>query len=463
MPSQQRDIYVEVHQIMDALLIAFVFWVAHVLREQFAIEFPAHTVPIAPFSQYKWLYLIILPLYPFLLDINGFYTRPFHVAFGQTIWILFKSASVCALIVIVAMYFLNLTMLSRGFIVLFAFISVAALTAKDAITRAYLRSHARHNGFARAVLLVGSPERNAEFERLLTDHPEWDMNIAAKLDATPESLRELPALLHRQPIACVIFNVERAYFDDIETAILACETEGVETWLVADFVRTAIARATIAEFHGKPILVFRTTPALSWQLLAKRLLDIFGSALGLLVLGPLVMLPAALAIRLSSPGPVLFRQKRSGLHGRLFTMLKFRSMVDNAEMLRVELETFNEMTGPVFKIKKDPRITATGRFIRKTSIDELPQLWNVLKGEMSLVGPRPPIPSEVEKYDTWHRRRLSMRPGLTCLWQISGRNQLGFDQWMKLDLQYIDTWSFWLDLEILARTFPVVLSGFGAH
>jgi len=463
MIPQQRDLYIDLQQLLDALVIALVFWVAHVLREQLAIRFPEDFVQIAPFSQYKWLYLIILPLYPFLLSRNGFYTRPFHAALNQTLWIVSKSAAICALIVIVAMYFLSLTMLSRGFVVLFAVLSIGVLTLKDVLVRAYLRSHAREGAAARPVLLVGTVERNAEFESLLGEHPEWNMRVVARLNASRESLRELPALLHRQPIGCVIFNVARTYFDEVEAAILACETEGVESWLVADFVRTNIARAAITDFHGKPVIVFRTGPDVSWQLLIKRLIDIVGSAIGLLVLGPLVMLPVAVAIRLTSPGPVLFRQKRSGLHGRQFTMLKFRSMVNNAEMLRAELEAFNEMTGPVFKIANDPRVTPIGRFIRKTSIDELPQLWNVLKGDMSLVGPRPPIPSEVEKYDPWHRRRLSMRPGLTCLWQISGRNKVNFDQWMKLDLQYIDTWSLWLDLKILLRTVPVVVSGFGAH
>jgi exopolysaccharide biosynthesis polyprenyl glycosylphosphotransferase len=197
-------------------------------------------------------------------------------------------------------------------------------------------------------------------------------------------------------------------------------------------------------------------------LVCKRLIDVAGAAIGLIILGPLVMLPVAIIIKLASPGPIFFGQKRSGLHGRLFTMYKFRSMVSNAEMLRAELEAYNEMTGPVFKMKDDPRVTPFGRFLRKTSLDEFPQLWNVLMGEMSLVGPRPPIPSEVQHYDPWHRRRLSMKPGLTCLWQISGRNKIGFDQWMKLDLQYIDGWSLWLDLKILVETVWVVLGGTGS-
>jgi len=269
--------------------------------------------------------------------------------------------------------------------------------------------------------------------------------------------------LHREPIACVVIDVGQTYFSEVEKAILICETEGVEVWLIADFVKTSIARATMDDFHGKPLLVFRTTPDLSWQLVCKRLIDVFGALFGLMVVGPLVMLPVAVIIKLTSAGPILFRQQRSGLHGRLFTMFKFRSMVDNAEMLRVELETYNEMSGPVFKMKEDPRVTPIGRIIRKTSIDELPQLWNVLIGDMSLVGPRPPIPTEVQKYDPWHRRRLSMKPGLTCLWQVGGRNRIGFEEWMKLDLEYIDNWSLWLDFRILIRTIPVVLSGIGAR
>ena len=209
-------------------------------------------------------------------------------------------------------------------------------------------------------------------------------------------------MLHRYPVGCVVFNVTQTTFSEIEKAIVACEVEGVEAWLVADFVKTSIARATVDDFYGKPLLIFRTTPEISWQL------------------------------------------------------------VCNAEMLKAELEIFNEMSGPVFKMEGDPRITPFGWFLRRTSFDELPQLWNVLVGDMSLVGPRPPIPSEVQQYDPWHRRRLSMKPGITCIWQISGRNRIGFDQWMKLDLQYIDHWSLWLDFKILVRTVPVVVTGVGA-
>jgi exopolysaccharide biosynthesis polyprenyl glycosylphosphotransferase len=463
MPSKQRELFIQFNQVSDALLIAAVFWLSHAFREELAFRYPPHFSLIAPFRYYKWLYLIILPLFPFLLDLNGFYTRPHGYRRQLTLWILVKSVSICTLIVIAATYFLGLTAGSRGVITLFAAFSVVALFAKDLVFQAYMQANARRGRITRPIILVGSEERNAEFEKTLEEHPEWNFRVVAKLDPSRHSLQRLPEMLHSQAISCVIFNVAQTYFSEVEKAILACEVEGIEAWLVADFVKTSIARATIDEFHGKPVLVFRTTPEVSWQLVCKRLIDIVGSAVGLTILGPLVMLPAAIATKLTSPGPIFFRQKRSGLHGRLFTMYKFRSMVTNAEMLRAELEAYNEMSGPVFKMKDDPRITPVGRFLRKTSVDEFPQLWNVLLGDMSLVGPRPPIPGEVQHYDPWHRRRLSMKPGLTCLWQISGRNKIGFEQWMKLDLQYIDNWSLWLDLTILLRTIPVVVSGFGAH
>ncbi len=464
MASKRRELFIQFNQVSDTLVIAVVFWLSHAFREELAFRYPLQFSLIAPFRYYKWLYLIILPLFPFLLDLNGFYSRPLHYRRRLTLWILVKSVSICALIVIAATYFLGLTAASRGVILLFAAFSVVVLFAKDLLFQAYMQAHAKRGKITCPVILVGSKEKNAEFEKTLEDHPEWSFGVVARIDPSRESLEKLPEMLHSQPINCVIFNVAQTYFSEVERAILACETEGVEAWLVADFVRTSIARATIDEFHGKPVLVFRTTPDVSWQLVCKRLIDILGSVIGLIVAGPLVMLPAAIAIKLTSPGPILFRQKRSGLHGRVFTMYKFRSMITNAEMLRAELEAFNEMTGPVFKITEDPRVTPLGRFLRKASIDEFPQLWNVLMGDMSLVGPRPLPYYEVDQFQNLaHRRRLSMKPGLTCLWQISGRNKITFDQWMKLDLQYIDNWSLWLDLSILFRTIPAVISGFGAR
>jgi exopolysaccharide biosynthesis polyprenyl glycosylphosphotransferase len=277
-------------------------------------------------------------------------------------------------------------------------------------------------------------------------------------------VERLVEILHESSANGVILSAKRSYFEEVEAAIRACENEGVEVWLVADFFRTQVSRTTVDDFYGRPVLVFRTTPEASWQGLLKSLLDFALAVLMLVLLAPLFLV-IALLIKRTSPGPVLFRQQRSGLNGRPFTIYKFRTMVSNAEQLKHELAAMNEMTGPVFKVANDPRITPVGRLLRKFSLDEFPQLYNVLRGEMSLVGPRPLPVDEVRRFnDLSHRRRLSVKPGLTCLWQISGRNDVrDFRDWVRLDLEYIDNWSLWLDLKILCRTVPVVLSGAGAR
>jgi exopolysaccharide biosynthesis polyprenyl glycosylphosphotransferase len=245
--------------------------------------------------------------------------------------------------------------------------------------------------------------------------------------------------------------------------VRACEIEGVEAWLVADFFATQISRTSFDELHGRPVMVFRSAPDVSWQGVAKQAIDFLGAFAMLLLLAFFFLLFAVL-IKCTSPGPVFFRQQRCGLNGRPFLMYKFRTMVTDAEQRKDELARFNEMSGPVFKMTGDPRVIPVGRFLRKYSIDEWPQLYNVLCGDMSLVGPRPLPVDEVRRFDDLaHRRRLSVKPGLTCLWQISGRNQVtDFKEWVRLDLEYIDNWSLGLDLMILLRTVPAVLSGAGA-
>jgi exopolysaccharide biosynthesis polyprenyl glycosylphosphotransferase len=236
---------------------------------------------------------------------------------------------------------------------------------------------------------------------------------------------------------------------------------GVTFSMDANFLGLSIARADVMDLGGWSVLSFSSTPSDGTALLVKRVMDVVVALGGLVVLSPILAL-AALAVKLQDGGPVFFVQERSGLYGRPFPMLKFRSMVIDAEAQKAKLEAQNEMSGPVFKMKADPRITRVGAFLRKSSIDELPQIWNVLRGEMSIVGPRPPLPAEVARYERWQMRRLSMRPGLTCIWQVSGRNKVDFDNWMRLDLEYIDSWSLFLDIKLILLTFPVVLTGRGA-
>ena len=270
-------------------------------------------------------------------------------------------------------------------------------------------------------------------------------------------------MLHELAINGVILSAKRTYFEQVENVIKACELEGVEVWLLADFFTTQISRTSFDDFFGRPLLVFRTAPDTSWPGLVKQVMDFFGAFVALILFSWLFAL-IALVIKLSSPGPVFFSQQRSGLNGAPFTLYKFRTMITNAEQFKHELEVMNEMSGPVFKVTNDPRVTPIGKFLRKWSLDELPQLWNVLRGEMSLVGPRPLPVDEVRRFNDFaHRRRLSVKPGLTCLWQVSGRNQISdFKEWVRLDLEYIDNWSFWLDLKILLLTVPAVFRGTGA-
>ena len=291
-----------------------------------------------------------------------------------------------------------------------------------------------------------------------------EMAIVEEIDIETRPTNDLIEALHEHSVSRVIFAGGQSHMNRLQEAIAACEIEGVEAWVVADFIRTSIARPDFDVFGDRPVLVFRTTPDLSWALLVKAFIDRVGAAVGL-VLASWLFAVIAIGIKLTSPGPVIFRQKRSGKNGKPFMMFKFRSMRTDAEMQHAELLAFNQMEGPVFKIEDDPRITKFGRYLRKTSLDELPQLINVLKGEMSLVGPRPLPIYEVEKFASpSQRRRLSMKPGLTCLWQVSGRNQIkNFNEWVTLDLRYIDQWSLWLDFLILVRTIPVVLFGFGAR
>ncbi len=248
--------------------------------------------------------------------------------------------------------------------------------------------------------------------------------------------------------------------DEMQAAVRTCEEVGMP--FAVPLHNLEYQRAVPFPSPGPDDYVhYLTARSKPTQHAVKRLIDITASAGALFVLSPLFV-AVALAIKLTTPGPALFRQRRVGLHGANFNMLKFRSMVANAEALQLQLLLQNEQAGPVFKMKNDPRMTTVGRFIRKYSIDELPQLINILRGDMTIVGPRPALPGEVEKYSTWQRRRLSMRPGLTCYWQVSGRNQISFDEWMQLDLRYIDNWSLAIDARLILQTLPVVLGGDGA-
>jgi exopolysaccharide biosynthesis polyprenyl glycosylphosphotransferase len=339
------------------------------------------------------------------------------------------------------------------------------------VSRALARVSAGGAG-ARRYAVVGTGGMAREIVESISAHPDWGLRFAGfiRLDGTRDRSRgpvlgvlsRLGRILEDEVLDVVVFAVPRERLDDVERGMQLCEQQGVEVRISLDILRFGTGKMMIDDVDGVPMLAFTRTPSDAIALAAKRSFDVVASGLALLLLAP-VFAGIALAIRLDSPGPVFFRQRRVGLNGRSFHMLKFRSMYQDAEQRLEALKAQNEMSGPVFKMKNDPRITKVGSFLRKASLDEFPQFWNVFKGEMSIVGPRPPIPAEVREYKRWQRRRLSMRPGITCVWQISGRNNIDFDHWMEMDLDYIDRWSLWSDLAICLKTVPAVLSARGAR
>ena len=452
----------QIHQLMDAFLFAMGFWVAHSLRTNPAFTDPFHLERFDdPFSNYLVLYVALIILSPLILEAQGFYDRPQICSRRATLWPLFKGCLITTVGLIVALYFFRLQP-ARWIVIWFGFISFALVYLKEEALQAVARSKLAE-GYQRRFILLGLAGDTDHLRQEIKDRPEAGIEIIQELDLNELSLAQLVPLLHDQAINGVILSARHTNFEQAENVIKACELEGIETWVVADFFRTQISHASFDDFYGRPVMVFRSTPESSWQLLVKQIMDFFGALVMLVVLA-LPLAVVALLIKITSPGPVLFRQMRSGLNGSPFTIYKFRTMVTNAEQLKHELEAMNEMRGPVFKVSKDPRITPIGKWLRRYSVDEFPQLFNVLRGEMSLVGPRPLPVNEVKRFnDLAHRRRLSVRPGLTCLWQVGGRNEINdFQDWVRLDLEYIDNWSLWLDIKILFRTVPVVLRGTGA-
>mgnify|MGYP000016119128 CR=1 FL=1 len=369
--------------------------------------------------------------------------------------------------------------LSRPFVGLFLLFSFILLCFFRINARHLVGAIRREFSTPYYVVIVGLGERALSIGRAIERSAPYAIHLRGFLDAAPAretlalaqeypvwDLAALPQLLASQVIDEVIFAVESERLAGLEDVFLMCDEEGVRTRVAVDFFphvnsQVYLDRLNLDEVSEVPLLTFAAAPHDEVKLFLKRIIDVAVAGLALVLLSPL-LLAIALSIRLSSRGPAVFRQERLGLSGRRFTVYKFRSMVNDAEAQQAALAHLNKKQ-TAFKIHNDPRMTPLGRWLRKFSLDELPQLWNVVRGDMSIVGPRPAVPNEVEKYERWQRRRLRMRPGLTCLWALKGRDALDFDTWMRMDMEYIDSWSLGLDWMIMLRTIPQVLLGKGAH
>jgi len=433
------------------------------------------------------LYLagLVVPVWLMSLWVNRTYDDLRQIPNQALLIRLIRATVMATLLLTWGIFALGMATASRTLLLAFPVASVATLFSTRMAMRAWLRRHHRDRV---NILVIGHTHDAAPLlESLVRNESRWGQRVYGVVrpglgppgeDEAWESgavtdvgdrripvlgrLAELPQVLETHPVHKVFLTGRTWETSSLRRIADCCEELGVEFSMDANFLGLRVAVAELQDFEGWSVLSFSSTPTNGEAIVAKRLLDIAGALVGLISLSPFFFI-TALALKLEDAGaPIFFGQTRSGLYGKTFTMWKFRSMVVNAEALKEKLAAQNEMSGPVFKMKRDPRITRVGALIRKLSIDEFPQFWNVLVGEMSLVGPRPPIPAEVVEYERWQMRRLSMRPGITCIWQVSGRNEIDFETWMKLDLQYIDNWSLAMDMKLLLKTIPVVLRGSGA-
>ncbi len=478
MNTFRRRVLTNVFKLFDLVLIVASFAVATL-----TVSYGSSSVSLAEFLAMRVkvenfvLFSVLLLVGHIAFSVSGLYHSRRLAARRSEYVDLLKATTLGTLGMFLVAFLNRSQLITPMFLVVFWVVSTALAVASRIALRYSLARVRVHGRNLRHMLIVGTNGRAIEFARKIEAKPELGYRIIGFADEQWSGLQEFNKNGHR--LVCNFENFATYLRDSVVDEVMValpirssylhasriaalCEEQGIVIRLLPGIFDLKMARSRAEEFDGDPLITLYTGTSEGWPMVVKRMLDFTVSLILLTLLGPLFLVTAIL-IKLTSPGPVFFVQKRVGLNKRRFRIYKFRTMITDAENKQAEVEHLNEVTGPVFKIKNDPRITPIGRFLRKTSIDELPQLINVLKGEMSLVGPRPLPVRDYEGFDQdWQRRRFSVRPGITCLWQVNGRSSVSFDKWMELDLEYVDKWSLWLDLKILLRTVPAVLKGSGA-
>ncbi len=460
--SRKDSFTIQALQLTDAFLVWLAFWLGGIFRVWVGLAAPDESL----LESMNWVLYIAVPFMPLVLERFGFYDRLRAKPTSSSIWQLVRALVVIVLILSIFAVFAKVVTARRlilGLGLVFIFI---LLFLRDRITYVWLKKKTASDFTKERIIIAGSGSEMADLLAELDPEITADWKVVDHFDLGTRGVHELFALLKEKSVSRVLFSAKNTEFETVARAVEACELQGVEAWIAASFIRSQIARPVFDAIGNKPMLVLRSTPELSWELLSKELFDRIGAGLAIIISSPAWII-AALGIMIKSPGaPVFFSQMRAGRYGQPFRMWKFRTMVANADKMldQIKEDHGNHMEGPVFKLKNDPRIFPFGAMLRKFSIDELPQLLNVISGEMSLVGPRPLPIYEVEAFcELSHRRRLSVKPGITCEWQAGGRNTItSFEEWVAMDLRYIDNWSLWLDIKILIRTIPAVLFGKGA-
>ena len=478
MSTLRRRVLLQAAKVFDLVLMVFSFGlatmlVAHQTAAVSLAEFLSMRIKVGNFV----IFALLLLVWHMVFSSLGLYSSKRLSSRWAEVLAIAKAATLACAIVFVAATFLRIQMVTPRFILIFWAAATLAGAASRVVFRSLLAGVRRRGRNLRQMVVVGTNPRALRFARNIESRPELGYRIAGFVDGPwlglgmfrqtgyplVSDLPGFPRFLREQVVDEVVIALpmESSYGKAARIAAL-CEEQGIIVRLLSSMFNLRMAQSRAEEFAGEAVTTLSTGSPDGWQHLCKRTLDVAVSLAAMLALSPVFLL-AALAVKLSSPGPAFFVQDRVGLGKRRFRLYKFRTMAADAPQRQWEVERLNEAHGPVFKIKKDPRLTPVGKFLRKTSIDELPQLFNVLKGDMSLVGPRPLPVRDFEGFqEDWQRRRFSVRPGITCLWQVNGRSAIPFERWMELDMQYIDQWSLKLDFKILAKTIPAVIRGAGA-
>jgi len=467
------------HQGIDLLLVGISCIVSFYTKKDIL---PVQWSGLTTEYDYHLAMLISLFTYHISLRLFGCYEPYRNQKLPNILMKVVKSAITGTAGIVFISYILHMEGISRLLLGMFTLTSILFLISFKALLFKILTYHRMRNYNTRNILVIGCKQRAIDFIKAVEKNPESGYRIIGCLETADTknvvgekvhgnvhiigTLESYNDILNQLTIDEIVFGIPLKTIYEVHNYIYRAESMGINVKIVPDFQLDKIkylpstAKTSLFDFMGMPLLSLSSLSTKDSELLIKNFLDYLLASISLVVLSPVFVL-IALLIRFTSKGPIIFSQKRVGLNGRLFEIFKFRTMIENAEEIKEGLAEANEADGPVFKIQNDPRITPLGAFLRKTSLDELPQLINVFKGEMSLVGPRPPIPQEVDQYTVWQRRRLSMKPGITCIWQVNGRNEINFEQWMNMDLEYIDTWSLALDIKLIAMTLREITKGGG--
>ncbi len=462
-----------VAQLVDGLTTTASFVVAYYIWNWFRIS-TGIASPILITQNMIWVILGLSIIWVVIFTKQKAYSYQRFTSINKELKIVAKTTIFGVFIFFAAFFLFRFGYVSLSLLFIFALVNFTSLSLEKLILFYAVKAFREKGKNRKKILVIGTGNRAKNFIETVEKNLGWGLDIIGLISGDKskvgmdfyghkviESNEEIEKILHQIPVDEVIICVSTKRFDHIKNILECCEREGVQVRLNSDFFGKIAKRVKIDHIYGLPIISFISTPDNEWALYIKRLIDILFSGLLLIILSPLFFIIAIL-IKITSNGPIFYEWNVIGLNKKPFKSWKYRTMIPNADQMKSDLQAYNIMKGPVFKVKNDLRVTKIGRFLRKYSLDELPQLWSVLKGDMSLVGPRPAGLHELEKYESWHRRKLSIKPGITCLWQISGRNEIiDFDEWVRLDFEYIENWSLPLDLKILLKTIPAVLRGTG--